>query len=208
MLTAPGPAGEAPAVPASTASTLFLQWQNAHLQAELRYYQEALAMAKGQLQIQTMRTQSMEKTHGSLQERIEHLELDLGFKAACSGFLGPGMAGAGLTGGNALSAMGLPSGGHEGLGLDPAAAFGAAGFNMPSGLQDISCGGVGINPVQVGGGLLPGGGPMPGSGFAMSGAPGAVLGGAAGAGQVVNLAGMGAVAGGAGQSHPAHPPMG
>ncbi|CAE7243598.1 unnamed protein product [Symbiodinium natans] len=34
----------------SQASVLFLQWQNAHLQAEIRHYQQALTNTKSELQ--------------------------------------------------------------------------------------------------------------------------------------------------------------
>lgn len=64
-------------------SLLFLQWQNAHLQAEVRHYQTALSSTKAELQMQIMSSQLLESKHSLLQARVEHLELDLGFKAAC-----------------------------------------------------------------------------------------------------------------------------
>jgi len=67
---------------ANAASLLFLQWQNAHLQADLRQMQQALANTKTELQMQVMTCQQAESKHGQLQARIEHLELDLGLKAA------------------------------------------------------------------------------------------------------------------------------
>jgi len=65
----------------SPASVLFLQWQNAHLQAEIRQYQQALTNTRSELQMQVLAAQLMESKHQLLQARVEHLELDLGFKA-------------------------------------------------------------------------------------------------------------------------------
>lgn len=65
----------------SPASVLFLQWQNAHLQAEIRQYQQALTNTRSELQMQVLAGQLMESKHQLLQARVEHLELDLGFKA-------------------------------------------------------------------------------------------------------------------------------
>ncbi|CAJ1441110.1 unnamed protein product, partial [Effrenium voratum] len=69
----------------SSASLLFLQWQNAHLQAEIRHYQSALSNTKAELQMQIMAGQLLESKHSLLQARVEHLELDLAFKAAYGG---------------------------------------------------------------------------------------------------------------------------
>eukprot|EP00930_Biecheleria_cincta_P082435 TRINITY_DN7216_c0_g1_i1.p1 TRINITY_DN7216_c0_g1~~TRINITY_DN7216_c0_g1_i1.p1 ORF type:complete len:1330 (-),score=298.35 TRINITY_DN7216_c0_g1_i1:346-4335(-) len=66
------------------ASTVFLQWQNAHLQAELRHSQQALLNTKAELQMQVMACQFLESKHSQLQARMEHLELDLSFNAARS----------------------------------------------------------------------------------------------------------------------------
>eukprot|EP00435_Cladocopium_sp_Y103_P049670 s734_g15.t1 len=105
---------------AQSTSLLFLQWQNAHLQAEIRHYQSALSSTKMELQIlrprrgeqrlgssdgaatavimgvtpwgefqgmQIMAGQLLESKHNLLQARVEHLELDLGFKVACGSTL-------------------------------------------------------------------------------------------------------------------------
>jgi len=58
-------------------SLLFLQWQNARLQAEVRYLQDSLAAAKGQVLMHVTRSQAMERRQLMLQERVDHLELDL-----------------------------------------------------------------------------------------------------------------------------------
>lgn len=86
----PGPSLEMPKekIPeisgsAQSTSLLFLQWQNAHLQAEIRHYQSALSSTKMELQMQIMAGHLLESKHNLLQARVEHLELDLGFKVAC-----------------------------------------------------------------------------------------------------------------------------
>lgn len=79
------PKEKVPEISSSPQSTslLFLQWQNAHLQAEIRHYQSALSSTKMELQMQIMAGQLLESKHSLLQARVEHLELDLGFKVAC-----------------------------------------------------------------------------------------------------------------------------
>mmetsp|Transcript_27799 Transcript_27799/g.50226 ORF Transcript_27799/g.50226 Transcript_27799/m.50226 type:complete len:1278 (+) Transcript_27799:42-3875(+) len=69
----------------NSASQLFLQWQNAHLQTDVRHLQQALAAAKADVQMQVMTCQHAESKQAMLQARIDHLELDLGFKAALNG---------------------------------------------------------------------------------------------------------------------------
>merc|ERR1712151_107218 len=76
---------------ATSASLLFLQWQNAHLNAELRSCQQALAATRAELQVQVVKCQSVERKQIMLMERAEHLELDLGFRAAMGGVPGLGL---------------------------------------------------------------------------------------------------------------------
>jgi len=67
----------------ASGTLLFLQWQNAHLQTEVRHYQQALGAAKSEMQMLAMNFQMLEKKHALQLERAEHLELDLGFKSTC-----------------------------------------------------------------------------------------------------------------------------
>jgi len=68
---------------AASGTLLFLQWQNAHLHAEVRHLQQTLGGARAELQSQAMHSQINEKKHALLMERVEHLELDLGFRNTC-----------------------------------------------------------------------------------------------------------------------------
>jgi signal transduction histidine kinase/DNA-binding response OmpR family regulator len=73
---------------------MFLQWQNAHLQAELRHAQQQVFAAKAELSKTQMRSESFEKNAVELAERVEHLELDLCFRNICGSMSAPSNAGA------------------------------------------------------------------------------------------------------------------
>jgi len=64
---------------------LSLQWQNAHLQTELRHCQQQLHVAHSESQMLTMKAQLAEQSSAQASERVAHLELDLGFRAALGG---------------------------------------------------------------------------------------------------------------------------
>lgn len=103
------------AAPLPGAPALFLQWQNAHLQAELTATQEELATTKSELQVARMNVQQTERKHLLLTDRVEHLELDINCMSVCSGmrphtaFMHPDMSGA----------ASLGNGGSLGVQLDP-----------------------------------------------------------------------------------------
>merc|ERR1740130_2615014 len=64
---------------------LSLQWQNAHLQTELRHCQQQLHVSHNESQMLTMKAQLAEQSSAQASERVAHLELDLGFRAALGG---------------------------------------------------------------------------------------------------------------------------
>eukprot|EP00931_Biecheleriopsis_adriatica_P100645 TRINITY_DN75916_c0_g1_i1.p1 TRINITY_DN75916_c0_g1~~TRINITY_DN75916_c0_g1_i1.p1 ORF type:complete len:1299 (-),score=273.72 TRINITY_DN75916_c0_g1_i1:56-3952(-) len=70
---------------AQPSSLVFLQWQNAHLQAEVRQYEQALSTTKANLSRHMLTSQFLEAQQSVLQARVEHLEIDLAFKSASSG---------------------------------------------------------------------------------------------------------------------------
>lgn len=64
-------------------SVIFLQWQNAQLEADVCYYQQRLIDVKAEAQTQASKAQALQRQQHLLTERIEHLELDLCMRAAC-----------------------------------------------------------------------------------------------------------------------------
>lgn len=60
---------------------LFLQWQNAHIQAELRHKQVDLASTQAQLKRQAAQSVQSETLIADLNARLEHLELDSRMRA-------------------------------------------------------------------------------------------------------------------------------
>ncbi|CAE8658277.1 unnamed protein product, partial [Polarella glacialis] len=151
----PPPEGVASASQSSTsASLLFLQWQNAHLHAEVRHFQQALSAAKSELQMQLMAGQLLESKHGLLQARVEHLELDLGFKQACGGG-GSGMPpfGNGMDDMFAACDLGGLGGPFNRAGSGPGATFlegSVAGGYGPGVNGPVGMGGFGAGSVGMG----------------------------------------------------------
>lgn len=72
----------------NTMSVRFLQWQLTHLQADVRFYQEALAAERTRHQQAATRVENLEKNNALLMDQTEHLQLQLGFHAAMSGMSG------------------------------------------------------------------------------------------------------------------------
>mmetsp|Transcript_100642 Transcript_100642/g.290737 ORF Transcript_100642/g.290737 Transcript_100642/m.290737 type:complete len:288 (+) Transcript_100642:109-972(+) len=134
---------------AMSASMLFLQWQNAHLNAELRSAQQALATTRAELQVQAMNAQTAEKKHLLLMERAEHLELDLGFRAALGGFSGFGGGGGG---GGGILGISAPSAIGGGGGMSGASPYGNIGSPCARGGPSFGGAGASTNFGGLGGG--------------------------------------------------------
>lgn len=80
-------------------AAILLQWQIAHLTAELRHKEQALATTRADLQIQVASVQTAERRFAKLSERMEHMELDLHFRPSMPSWSGLGYGGGGLGGG-------------------------------------------------------------------------------------------------------------
>lgn len=135
---------------------LFLQWQNAHLQAELQACQEELSGVKTELQLARMTVQQAEGREERLIERVEHLELDVSCMTVCTG-LRPTHAY--LEQPHAKGTNAIPGSGVGSLYLTPTGStvFGSMvspSFVGPS-MANIGTAGVQVNPQFLGGSAYP-----------------------------------------------------
>eukprot|EP00929_Paragymnodinium_shiwhaense_P090624 TRINITY_DN5079_c0_g1_i1.p1 TRINITY_DN5079_c0_g1~~TRINITY_DN5079_c0_g1_i1.p1 ORF type:complete len:1362 (+),score=409.08 TRINITY_DN5079_c0_g1_i1:67-4152(+) len=131
-------------------SLLFLQYQNHHLQVELRHCTQHLATTRSELQAQMQHVKMLEKKQMQLLEKVEHLEMDLGLRscgvAGLAGLGGLGLGGGFSTpAGMSTLASGLASGaafGRFGAGAsgDPLGGLGLGSSSLMSGMPTLGSG--------------------------------------------------------------------
>jgi len=143
----------------AASSLLFLQWQNARLQAEVRYLQDALALSKGQVLMHVNRSQAMERKQYMLQERVDHLELDLVLHSAHGGGM---KLHQGLPG---TAPFNAPMHGTAGLACMSATSCAGGTGSMPAKTNSWAAGMTGIAPGAMGTGGLMGNNLPPNSGM-------------------------------------------